>query len=160
LTIVRELEPAHQVFGPYGRDVVRLIERSKKLNARELERLAAARCCPHPVSASVDTVDQAEAAWWATKSLAVSDLIEEAAYEAGRRGAKQTACNATGRGLRETVWRVRKPKQSQAWMHAFAAYTDAVEALVMKDVIAEDCFEFLYRAWQEVVDQQANPRED
>ena len=31
LTIVRELEPAHQVFGPRGADVVRLIERSKHL---------------------------------------------------------------------------------------------------------------------------------
>jgi hypothetical protein len=29
LTIVRELEPADQVFGPRGADVVRLIERSK-----------------------------------------------------------------------------------------------------------------------------------
>ena len=27
----------------------------------------------------------------------------------------------------------------------------------MKDVIAEQCFEFLYRAWREVIDQHANP---
>lgn len=92
LTIVRELEPAHQVFGPFGADVVRLIERSKKLNARELERLAVAQRCPYPDSASTYSVDQPEAGWWATKSLAVSDVIEEAAYEAGRRGAKQSAC--------------------------------------------------------------------
>ncbi len=160
LTIVRELEPAHQVFGPCGADVVRLIERSKKLNLRELEELVAAQRCPYPVSASTHSVDQAESAWWAKKSLAVSDVIEEAAYEAGRRGAKQSACNATGRGLKEKVWRARKPRNSQEPTHALAAYTDAVEALVMKDVIAEECFEFLYRAWREVIDQQANPSGD
>ena len=160
MTIVRELEPAHQVFGPYGADVVRLIERSKHLNARELERLVAAQRCPYPDSASTHSVDQAESAWWATKSLAVSDLIEEAAYEAGRRGAKQSACNATGSGLEEKVWRARQPSHSQGPTHAFAAYHDAAEALVMKDVIAEECFEFLYRPWREVIDQQANPSGD
>jgi len=35
LTIVRELEPAHQVFGPRGADVVKLVERSKYLSAVE-----------------------------------------------------------------------------------------------------------------------------
>jgi len=114
--------------------IVRLIERSKHLNARELERLVAAQRCPYPVSASTHSIDQAEASWWATKSLAVSDGIEEAAYEAGRRGAKQSACNATGRGLKEKVWRVRQPRHSQGPMHALVAYHDAVEALVMKDV--------------------------
>jgi hypothetical protein len=157
LTIVRELEPAHQVFGPCGADVVRLIERSKHLNALELERLVAAERCPYPISASTHSVDQAEASWWATKSLAVSDVIEEAAYEAGRRGAMQSAHNATGRGCEEEVWRATQPDLSEGPMHAFVAYHDAVEALVMKDVIAEECFEFLYRGWREVIDQQTNP---
>jgi hypothetical protein len=157
LTIVREVEPAHQVFGPRGADVVRLIERSNHLNALELERLAAAQRCPYPDSASTHSVDQAEASWWATKSLAVSEVIEEAAYEAGRRGAKQSACNATGRGREEEAWRATQPDHSEGPIDAFVAYNNAVQALVMKDVIAEDCFEFLYRAWREVIDQQTNP---
>lgn len=157
LTIVRELEPADQVFGPYSANVVRLIERSKHLNALELERLAAAQRCPYPVSASTHSVDQAEASWWATKSLAVSDVIEEAAYEAGRRGAKQSACNAAGRGREEEVWRATQPDHSEVPIDAFMAYHNAVQALVMKDVIAEECFEFLYRAWREVIDQQTKP---
>jgi hypothetical protein len=109
LAIVRELEPAHQVFGPDGADVVRLIERSKHLNALELERLAAAQRCPHPVSASMHSIDQAEASWWATKSLAVSEVIEEAAYEAGRRGAKQSACNAAGKAAKRKLGKRRSP---------------------------------------------------
>lgn len=40
---------------------------------------------------------------------------------------------------------------------AFMAYHNAVEALVMKDVVAGECFEFLYRAWREVIDQQTHP---
>lgn len=101
LTVVGELKPAHQVFGPNGADVLRLIDRSQYLDADELQRLAAAQHCPHPISASTLSIDQAEAHWWATKSLAVCELIEEAAYEAGRRGAKQCACNATGKGREE-----------------------------------------------------------
>ncbi len=154
LTIVRELGSG---LGPRGADVVRLIERSKHLNALELERLAAAQRCPYPVSASTHSVDQAEASWWATKSLAVSEVIEEAAYEAGRRGAKQSACNATGGGREEKVWGGRSPTTPQVPIDAFMAYHNAVEALVMKDVVAGECFEFLYRAWREVIDQQTHP---
>lgn len=121
LTIVRELEPAHQVFGPHGADVVRLVGRSKYLTALELERLAAAQRCPHPVSASMHSIDQAEASWWATKSLAVSEVIEEAAYEAGRRGAKQSACNATGKGREEEAWRATQPDHSEEPIDAFVA---------------------------------------
>jgi hypothetical protein len=157
LTIVRELEPAHQVFRPLGADVVRLIDRSKHLDAFELERLAAAQRCPYPDSASTRSVDQPEANWWATKSLAVSGVIEEAAYEAGRRGAKQSACNATGRGREEEAWRATQPDYYEGPIEAFVGYNNAVQALVMKDLIAEECFEFLYHAWQEVIDPQTNP---
>jgi hypothetical protein len=156
LTIVRELEPAHQVFGPQGADVVRLIERSKHLTAFELERLAAARRCPYPDSASARSVDQPEASWWATKSLAVTEVIEEAAYEAGRRGAKQSACNETGRGREEETWRATQPDYSEGAIDAFVAYNNAVQALVMKDLVAGECFEFLHHAWREVTEQQTN----
>ncbi len=104
LTIVGELE-ASQVFGPRGADVVRLIERSKHLRELDLERLAAAQRCRYPTSASTHSIDQAEASWWATKSLTVADVIDEAAYEAGRLGAKQTACSAAGRGREREAWR-------------------------------------------------------
>jgi len=154
LTIVRELEPAHQVFGPYGAEVLRLIERSKHLIAPELERLAAAKRCPYPVSASTRSVDQAEASWWATKSLAVSAAVEEAAYEAGRRGAKQVACNAAGKGPEEEAWRAAQRASSSGPTHVFVAYNDAVQALVMKDLIAQECFELLYSAWREVIDRR------
>ena len=87
----------------------------------------------------------------------MSDVIEEAAYEAGRRGAKQSACNAAGRGREEEVWRATQPDHSEVPIDAFMAYHNAVQALVMKDVIAEECFEFLYRAWREVIDQQTKP---
>jgi hypothetical protein len=76
----------------------------------------------------------------------VSEVIEDAAHEAGRRGAKQSACNATGGGREEGVWRAAQPDHSQGQIDAFVAYDNAVQALVMKDVIAEECFEFLYRA--------------
>jgi hypothetical protein len=157
LTIVGELEPAHRVFGPHGAEVVRLIERSKHLTALELERLAAAQRCPHPISSSTHSIDQAEASWWATKSMAVSELIEEAAYEAGRRGAKQSACNATAKGREEEAWQATQPDDSEVPIDAFVAYSNAAQALVMKDLIAEECFEFLYHPWEEVIDEQPNP---
>jgi hypothetical protein len=153
LTIVRELEPARQVLGPYGADVLKLIERSKHLTAPELDRLAVAQRCPYPVSASTHSVDQAEASWWAIRSLAVSDAIEEAAYEAGRRGAKQSACNEAGKGTDEIAWRATQLTHRERAIQASMAYRGAVEALVMKDVIAEECFELLYGAWRKAIDQ-------
>jgi hypothetical protein len=90
-------------------------------------------------------------------SEAVSEVVEEAAYEAGRRGAKQSACNATGKGREEEAWRATQPDYSEGPIDAFVAYSNAVQALVMKDLIAEECFEFPYHAWQEVIDQQTNP---
>ena len=159
LTIVRELKPAHQVFGPYGAEVLRVIERSKHLTAPELERLAVAKSCPYPVSASTHSVDQAEASWWARKWLAVSAAVEEAAYEAGRRGAKQAACNAAGRGPEEATWRAMQRDCTEGPMHVFMSYDEAVQALVMKDVIAEECFELLYSAWREVTSGRPTKQE-
>ena len=80
--------------------------------------------------------------------------VEEAAYEAGRRGAKQVACNATGRGPEEEAWRATQRDETEGPMHAFMAYQDAVQALVVKDVIAEECFDLLYSAWREVIDRR------
>jgi hypothetical protein len=124
LRVVEEL-PAHEALGPHGQEIAALIERCRTLTYEEGENLDAAWY----------------AAWYAAWDAA-RDAARDAAWDAARGAAWDAAWDAA-----------RDAARGAAWDAARGAARHAALALIAKDLITPEQFDFLYAPWKKVIDK-------
>lgn len=122
--VVREL-PATNALGPQGTHVAALIERSSRLTAADIQRLA-------PTWDTVYTAWSARCAAW----VAVEKAARCAAGEAAR--------GATWVAMMDTGW-------AASWDAAVTAVGDAALALVVRDLITQEHYDALTRQWRTII---------
>ena len=120
--VVKEL-PATEALGPQGAEVAALIEAVRGLTAGEVNVLGAA-------------LDVA----WGCASLAARDAARDAAWRAARDAAWRAAWDAARDAARDAA-------QDAAWAAAWGcvslAARDAVEALIVRDLISREHYDAL-----------------
>jgi hypothetical protein len=137
--VIEEL-PAHEVFGPQGEHVVRLIDRAARLTRDEAKQLAAAAYAARAAAGVAAWVAAWDAAWNAA-SYAPRDAARDAASYAPRAAARDAAGDAAGNAV---------------WGAARGAAGDAAMALVVRDLIGSSWFsqahyDVLTRPWRKVI---------
>ena len=133
VTVIEEL-PVHEVFGPHGADVVRVIDQARTLTYSHAQRLAAAWAAAW--DAAWDAAgDAAGAAAWD----AAWDAARAAARAAARDAARAAAWDAAGDAAGAAAW-------DAAW--------DAARAYVVRDLITPEQFDLLAGPWISVMGDQ------
>ena len=132
LTVVREIE-AWQALGPNGREVAELIERAGRLTTEESRKLSASRVidwllnCEEFFDREVD-------------KHAARKAIQYAAWNNARVSARDAARDAVGKAIGIPFGSVVE-----------VIYSDAVQALVVRDLIPEEYFNVLHGPWKAAV---------
>ncbi len=126
LTVVREIDP-YLALGPNGRYVAGIIERIRKADRGEIEKLRAARGAVRG------------AAWEAVRGAAWG-----AARGAARGAVREASWGASREAAREAAWEAAR---GAAWEAAW----EAVLALGVRDLITPEQFDSLYSPWQSVM---------